>query len=131
MPAGNNESLRKGLQAALSALPPEPVPAAPAPARKRGTTAKPPPVTELPSSGPTFSKLLLVFGVVLVVGVTVFTCAVVWKTENASPLEWLIGGAFGAFGVANGFYFWKAKAENKVKILIANGIKPSGDDLKE
>ena len=63
-----------------------------------------------------FSKLILyVVGAVTVV-VTAFTLIMVWKTENLEPLAYLIPAIFAELATATGFYYSKAKAENRIKL---------------
>ena len=61
-----------------------------------------------------FSKLILY--VVGAVGVTAFTLIMVWKTENLEPLAYLIPAIFAELATATGFYYSKAKAENRIKL---------------
>ena len=61
-----------------------------------------------------FSKrIMVVVGTVTIV-VTVFTLAFVWKTGDASPLAYLIPAVFAELATATGFYYSKAKAENRI-----------------
>ena len=41
---------------------------------------------------------------------------VVWKTSDTAPLAYLIPSVFGELATATGFYFSKAKAENRIKL---------------
>lgn len=50
------------------------------------------------------------------VGVTAFTLIMVWKTENLEPLAYLIPAIFAELATATGFYYSKAKAENRIKL---------------
>lgn len=63
-----------------------------------------------------FSKVILaVVGAVTGI-VTAFTLAVVWKTGDTSPLAYLIPAVFAELATATGFYYSKAKAENRIKL---------------
>ena len=63
-----------------------------------------------------FSKLImLVVGAVTVI-VTAFTLFIVWKTQDTSPLAYLIPAVFAELSVGTGFYYSKAKAENRIKL---------------
>lgn len=63
-----------------------------------------------------FSKVILaVVGAVAGI-VTAFTLAVVWKTGDTSPLAYLIPAVFAELATATGFYYSKAKAENRIKL---------------
>lgn len=63
-----------------------------------------------------FSKVWLgcVGAVTLIV--TAFTLIMVWKTENLEPLAYLIPAIFAELATATGFYYSKAKAENRIKL---------------
>ena len=63
-----------------------------------------------------FSKIIIAIVVTATGIVTVFTLAVVWKTGDTSPLAYIIPGIFTELSAATGFYFWKAKAENEIKL---------------
>ena len=63
-----------------------------------------------------FSKIILgCVGVVTLI-VTAFTLAVVWRTGDTSPLAYLIPAIFAELATATGFYYSKAKAENRIKL---------------
>lgn len=63
-----------------------------------------------------FSKLILYVVKAVTVGVTAFTLIMVWKTENLEPLAYLIPAVFAELATATGFYYSKAKAENRIKL---------------
>jgi len=63
-----------------------------------------------------FSKKVF-FGISLMVSLVVlFSLYMIWETKNLYPLGYLIPAIFGEMSIATGFYFNKAKAENKIKI---------------
>lgn len=63
-----------------------------------------------------FSKQIMIAVGAVTVLVTAFTLIMVWKTENLEPLAYLIPAVFGELGVGTGFYYSKAKAENRIKL---------------
>lgn len=63
-----------------------------------------------------FSKIIIAIAGTATGIVTVFTLAVVWKTGDTSPLAYLIPGIFAELATATGFYYSKAKAENRIKL---------------
>ena len=81
-----------------------------------------------------FSKVIMIFGGAVVLWITAFTMFMVYDTKNLEPLVYLIPAAFGAFGTAAGFYYSKAKIENRIKLRkkygaeIYNDVK--GDDYE-
>jgi len=63
-----------------------------------------------------FSKVIII-GVGAVTGVvTAFTLVMVWRTKDLSPLAYLIPAVFAELATATGFYYSKAKAENRIKL---------------
>ena len=76
-----------------------------------------------------FSKLIFTVDTLLTVGVTVFGCVLMWRTADLSALPTLLSLAFGAYATTTGFYFWKARKENEIKLLKANGIKVGRKDI--
>lgn len=70
-----------------------------------------------------FSKLIIiVVGSVslLLIG---FTLAIIWKTGDTTPLAYLIPAVFAELATATGFYYNKAKAENRIKIAKSEGLE--------
>ena len=45
-----------------------------------------------------------------------FTLVMVWRTGDTSPLAYLIPAVFTETAAATGFYYSKAKAENRIKL---------------
>lgn len=64
------------------------------------------------------SKVLLLSVIILTYAFTLFVCFMVYKTQDLSPLSYLIPSIFGLSTTAVGFYSWKAKKENLLKIGI-------------
>lgn len=64
-----------------------------------------------------FSKFIFWAVFLLVIGVTVFGCALMWRTGDTSAMAYLIPAVFAEFATATGFYYWKAKNENKIKLM--------------
>lgn len=78
-----------------------------------------------------FSKIILsIVGAVTGV-VAAFTMAVVWKTGDTSPLAYLIPSVFGELATATGFYYSKAKAENRIKLRKLYGPEIYNDTKEE
>ena len=92
------------------------------------------------SRGPSFSKLLCVVIMALTIFVVIFTIILMVITNDLSPLEYLIPSVFVEASVISGFYSYKAKTENKIKLEIRrlilekvlNGeIQEDYDDVEE
>lgn len=62
------------------------------------------------------SKVILFIVGAVTIWVTAFTLIMVWKTENLEPLAYLIPAIFAELATATGFYYSKAKAENRIKL---------------
>ncbi|MBR5202655.1 MAG: hypothetical protein IKW45_05270 [Clostridia bacterium] len=78
-----------------------------------------------------YSKQILKFGW-FVFGITIlFTFYMVWETKNLEPLVVLITVLGSAVAVGEGFYYNKAKAENKIKLMKENNVEITGEHFKE
>ena len=76
-----------------------------------------------------FSKLIFVGVSVLTVAITVFSCRMIWITMDTSALAYLIPAVFAEMAAATGFYYTKAKVENKIKLMAAHNVKPDASDF--
>ena len=74
------------------------------------------------------SKLFLLVITVLSIFIVVFSVYQVIKLETTEPLIYLIPAIFAELAAATGFYYSKAKAENKAKIIIAAVKEISKED---
>ena len=70
-----------------------------------------------------FSKKIFIGVSVAAILVTIFTGIMIWKTNDLSPLMYLIPAVFAELATATGFYYSKAKAENQIK--IRKGVVPN------
>ena len=71
-----------------------------------------------------FSKLIFLGVSIATIAITVFSCRMIWITMDTSVLAYLIPAVFAEMASATGFYYTKAKAENKIKLMALNGVKP-------
>jgi len=71
-----------------------------------------------------FSKLIFLGVSIVTMAITVFSCRVIWLTMDTSALAYLIPAVFAEMASATGFYYSKAKAENKIKLMAASGVQP-------
>ena len=76
-----------------------------------------------------FSKKIMIAAGALNFVVISFTLYMVWKTENLEPLAYLIPSTAAEVATGTGFYYAKAKAENKIKLIKANGIPITAQDI--
>lgn len=63
-----------------------------------------------------FSKKIFIGVSIIAISVIAFSMYMVYVTGDLSPLSYLIGAVGVEVGAATGFYFWKAKAENVIKL---------------
>lgn len=78
-----------------------------------------------------FSKVIIASVGAVTCVVTVFTLAVVWKTSDTSPLAYLIPVVFTELATATGFYYSKAKAENRIKLRKKYGAEIYNDSKED
>ena len=76
-----------------------------------------------------FSKLIFIGVSILTVAITVFSCCMIWRTMDTSALAYLIPAVFAEMAAATGFYYTKAKVENKIKLMAAYKVKPEASDF--
>lgn len=67
--------------------------------------------------------MLVVSVFTMSIAVMVFACVMMWRTCDLTPLAYLLPTVGTEASTALGFYFWKAKAENKIKLAKTYGIE--------
>lgn len=78
-----------------------------------------------------FSKLIFVGVSVVTVAIVLFSCRMIWITMDTSALAYLIPAVFTEMAAATGFYYSKAKAENKIKLMAATGVQPEASNFND
>jgi hypothetical protein len=73
-----------------------------------------------------FSKIILIVVSIFTFGITVFSCVMIWRTEDLSPLAYLIPSIFAEAATGTAFYYRKAEAENIRKIEKTQNISKGG-----
>ena len=63
-----------------------------------------------------FSKIMAVIAIAMWIFVNLFGMAMVIFTMDTSPLMYVIPSVDAVVAVVCGYYFWKAKAENQIKL---------------
>lgn len=76
-----------------------------------------------------FSKKITIAIITIFSIVIVYSMALMWKTESTDGLVYLIPSVTGLVATCLGFYFWKAKFENMIKLSKENNM--SMDEAKE
>ena len=74
-----------------------------------------------------FSKIIMFVGGAVTIAVTAFTLDIVKETGDTSPLAYLIPAVFTEFATCTGFYYWKARAENVIKLRKKYGAEIYND----
>ena len=72
-----------------------------------------------------FSKKILIVVAVINLGVIIFACVMMYKTMDLSPLAYLIPSVAAEAATGTGFYYAKAKAENRIKLMKSNKVTPT------
>ena len=75
-----------------------------------------------------FSKKIFNIVITLFIIVIFYAMALMWKTNNTDGLMYLILSVGTLASVTIGFYYWKAKMENMIKLGKENNI--TLDDVK-
>lgn len=70
-----------------------------------------------------FSKKIFYIITTLTIIIVLYSMALMWHTQDSSALSYLIPAIFGELGVSTGFYYWKARTENKIKLEKKYKIK--------
>ena len=78
-----------------------------------------------------FSKLILIVAAIVNLAVVVFTFIMIWRTNDLSPLTYLIPAVAAETATGTGFYYAKAKVENRIKLMKANRIEPTAESFNE
>ena len=76
-----------------------------------------------------FSKIIFAGVSVLTLAITVFSCRMIWITMDTTALAYLIPAVFAEMATGTGFYYTKAKAENKIKLMARNDVKPEAHNF--
>lgn len=76
-----------------------------------------------------FSKLIFLGVSIITIAITVYSCYIIWITMDTSALAYLIPAVFAEMASATAFYYTKAKAENKIKLMALNGVQPEASDF--
>lgn len=63
-----------------------------------------------------FSKILVIAVCAVTLAITIFSCVAMWYFNNIDALMYLIPAVFAECATVTGFYSYKAKAENEIKL---------------
>lgn len=71
-----------------------------------------------------FSKIILIVAGVMNAVVIIFTMIMIWRTLDLTPLTYLIPSVAAETATGTGFYYTKAKVENRIKLMRKNKVTP-------
>lgn len=80
---------------------------------------------------PEFSKLIMIFAMVINAVVIVFTMTMVAVTLDLAPLAYLIPAVAAELAAGSAFYYAKAKVENRIKLMKQYGVEPTRESFKD
>lgn len=78
-----------------------------------------------------FSKKILIVAGIINAVVIVFTMVMIWRTLDLSPLAYLIPSVATEVATGTGFYYSKAKVENRIKLMRQNKVTPNETHFSE
>lgn len=78
-----------------------------------------------------FSKVILVVAAIVNVAVILFTFVMVWRTNDLSPLTYLIPAVAAETATGTGFYYSKAKVENRIKLMKHYKVEPTENSFND
>ena len=78
-----------------------------------------------------FSKQIMIGAAIMNVVVIVFTFIMVWRTCELTPLEYLIPAVAAETATGTGFYYSKAKVENRIKLMKHYKVEPTVESFND
>ena len=78
-----------------------------------------------------FSKKILIVAAVINIAVISFSCVMIWRTGDLTPLAYLIPSVAAEVATGTAFYYNKAKIENRIKLMSIYKVKPTEESFKE
>ena len=69
-----------------------------------------------------FSKKILIVSYIIAISITIFTCILAFLQKDISSFSAIVLSCWGEVTVGNAFYYWKARSENKVKIISSLNV---------
>lgn len=78
-----------------------------------------------------FSKKILIVAGIINAVVIVFTMVMIWRILDLSPLAYLIPSVAAEVATGTGFYYSKAKVENRIKLMRQNKVTPNETHFSE
>lgn len=76
-----------------------------------------------------FSKVIMLVAGITNLLVILFTCFMVWITKDTMALTYLIPSVAAEVATGTGFYYAKARTENRIKLKKSLGLEIDKDDV--
>ena len=78
-----------------------------------------------------FSKKILIVAGIINTVVIGFTMVMIWRTLDLTSLAYLIPSVAAEVATGTGFYYSKAKVENRIKLMKQNKVTPNDTHFSE
>lgn len=78
-----------------------------------------------------FSKKILIVAGIINTVVIGFTMVMIWRILDLTPLAYLIPSVAAEVATGTGFYYSKAKVENRIKLMKQNKVTPNDTHFSE
>lgn len=78
-----------------------------------------------------FSKKIIIVAGIINTVVIGFTMVMIWRTLDLTPLAYLIPSVAAEVATGTGFYYSKAKVENRIKLMKQNKVTPNDTHFSE
>lgn len=78
-----------------------------------------------------FSKKILIIAGVINVIVIAFTLLMIWRTNDTTPLSYLLPSVAAEVATGTGFYYSKAKVENRIKLMKFYEVDPTEQAFRD
>lgn len=78
-----------------------------------------------------FSKWLMVAAGAINLAVITFSAVMIWRTNDLSPLSYLVPSVAAEFSAATVAYYGKARVENRIKLMKAYNVEPTESAFSE
>lgn len=78
-----------------------------------------------------FSKKIMVAVFAINIIVIAFALVMMWRTCDLSPMAYLIPAVAAETATGTGFYYTKAKVENRIKLMKQYNVEPTEQSFNE
>lgn len=78
-----------------------------------------------------FSKKILIVAGAINTAVIIFTLVMIWRTLDLTPLAYLIPSVAAEVATGTGFYYSKAKVENRIKLMKHYKVEPNETNFSD